>query len=161
MMHERIYLGGAPVVGFGANSDPLAESAEPYKMALARERAAAPWLIAGFFVGAAGGAVLGNVIHKGAVGAAVGTVVGGISGAVSSSLLAMYMNKSPATTKNCDLESISAEERKAIFDKVTANLAAAGTPFDASFWSDEKKYAAFMSEVYKVTGCSMPTASKP
>jgi len=147
VMHERISLGGAPVVGFGSGSD--------YEAMWATQKAAVPAMIAGFFVGAIGGAVVGNVIHKGAVGTAVGTMAGGIGGVMSGSLLAKYMNKSPATTKNCDLESISAEERKAIFDKVTANLAAAGTPLDAS------KYAAFMSEVYKVAGCPMPTASKP
>jgi len=90
-MHEQVFLGGAPVVGFGAQ-DP-----DPYAAALARERAAAPATIIGFFVGAIGGAVLGNLVHKGATGAAVGAVTGGVGGAIGGNLLSHALNKTPLT----------------------------------------------------------------
>jgi hypothetical protein len=84
-MREHISLGGVPVVGFGA---------DPYEMALAQERAAAPATIICFLLGAVGGAVLGNVIHKGAVGTAIGTVVGGIGGGIGGNLLASSFESS-------------------------------------------------------------------
>jgi hypothetical protein len=85
MMHEQICLGGAPVVGFGAPPQ------DSYEATLAHERATAPATIGGFFVGAIGGALLGNTIHKGAVGATVGTIAGGVSGALGGNLIASYM----------------------------------------------------------------------
>lgn len=84
MTHEQVFLGGAPVVGFG---DPPRDPNEEY---LAHQKATAPARIGGLLVGAIGGAVLGNRIHKGAVGATVGTLAGGFGGALGGELLASY-----------------------------------------------------------------------
>lgn len=102
-MKEQISLNGAPVVGFGITPEDVEQSRlrdlqDPYKMALARERATAPATIIGFFVGSIGGAVLGNFVHKGAVGTAIGTMSGGFGGAVGGNLLAMYATREPLPT---------------------------------------------------------------
>lgn len=53
----------------------------------------------------------------------------------------------------CAAEALSPEERLVIYQKAKANVEASGIPFDASWWEDEAKFSAYMSEVYAVAGC--------
>lgn len=69
MLHERISINGAPVVGFG---DAASEKKQ-------LESVFIPPLV-GFLAGSIGGAVLGSLVKKG-VGTAVGTIAGGVGGA--------------------------------------------------------------------------------
>ncbi len=66
-MTERVRMNGVPVVGFGdANisvSNPIIYT---------------PFI--GYVVGAAGGAVLGSLIHKSRISTGVGTALGGLGG---------------------------------------------------------------------------------
>jgi len=70
-MHEKIYLGAAPVIGFGA-----AISTED------SEKRSYEGFVLGGLLGAVGGAYLGHAITKGVLGTATGTVFGGVAGSL-------------------------------------------------------------------------------
>jgi hypothetical protein len=77
--HEQLFLGGAPVVGFGdAGAVPPIEHVP----------------VISTLIGATGGAILGALVKKG-VGAAIGAVVGGLSGAIVAVAVAKATSNNP------------------------------------------------------------------
>lgn len=66
-MNERVFLGGAPMVGFGDEN-----ALTSYKKALLPP-------VVGFFAGSIAGAFVGDKIRRG-VGTAAGAILGGVGG---------------------------------------------------------------------------------
>ncbi len=60
----------------------------------------------------------------------------------------------------CQAESFSAAKRKAIYQTAADNLTAQGQPLDRKVWNDPTRFGAYISEVYKVAGCSPPSGVK-
>jgi predicted secreted protein len=109
-MHEQLFLGGAPVVGFG-DADILG----------------APLVtksLVGLLVGSIGGAVLGSFVKEGGAGAVLGTIVGGLSGAAIGTAMALQETGDASATAAAAQPSASAVATMRTYDKTSRSIAA-------------------------------------
>jgi uncharacterized protein YcfJ len=84
-VNERLFLNGAPTVGFGASEE---DEKQFYGTMIGMP-------LGGLIIGTAGGALLGHATKSGAV-TAVGAVVGGLVGGAGGIMLARRTLKTPS-----------------------------------------------------------------